>query len=122
EVRAQAARVLGDHRFSSANDKLTAMLKDSYARARFYASIALGKAAHKGAVEPLFVMLAENADHDPILRHGAVMGLTGCADPEQLRAKSTDANVAIRAGALLALRRQKNPQVAAFLNDTDQTV
>ncbi len=122
EVRAQAARVLGDHRFSGANDKLTAMLKDGYARARFYAAIALGKAAHKGAVEPLFTMLAENADHDPILRHGAVMGLTGCADPEQLRAKSADGNAAVRAGALLALRRQKNPDVAVFLNDSDQTI
>jgi len=122
EVRAQAARVLGDHRFSNANDKLTAMLKDAYPRARFYAAIALGKAAHKGAVDPLFTMLAENGDRDPILRHGAVMGLTGCADPEQLRAKSTDGSTAVRAGALLALRRQKNPQVAAFLNDADQTI
>ena len=122
EVRAQAARVLGDHRFAGANDKLTGLLKDGYARTRFYAAIALGKSAHKGAVEPLFAMLAENADRDPILRHGAVMGLTGCADPEQLRVKSTDGNVAVRAGALLALRRQKNPQVAAFLNDADQTI
>jgi quinoprotein glucose dehydrogenase len=122
EVRAQAARVLGDHRFTGANDALVAQLKDAYARTRFYAAIALGKAAHKGAVEPLFAMLAENADKDPILRHGGVMGLMGCADPEQLAAKSGDANPAVRVGALLALRRQKSALVASFLHDTDESI
>ncbi len=122
EVRAQAARVLGDNRFTGANDKLTGLLKDGYPRARFYAALALGKSAHKGAVEPLFVMLAENADKDPILRHGAVMGLAGCADPEQLAAKASDANTAVRAGALLGLRRQKSALVQNFLNDGDETI
>jgi quinoprotein glucose dehydrogenase len=122
EVRAQAARVLGDNRSTGANEKLTALLKDPYPRARFYAALALGKAAHKGAIDPLFAMLAENADKDPILRHGAVMGLAGCADPEQLSAKATDGNPAVRAGALLALRRQKSPQVAAFLADADPSI
>ncbi len=122
EVRAQAARVLGDNRFAGANDKLVKLLGDSHPRTRFHAAIALGKAAHKGAVEPLFAMLAENADKDPILRHGGVMGLAGCADPEPLAARASDPNPAVRVGALLALRRQKSPQVAAFLNDSDQAV
>ena len=122
EVRAQAARVLGDRRFTGADDQLVALLKDNHPRARFYASLALGKAAHKGAVEPLFAMLAENADKDPILRHGGVMGLTGCADPEQLAAKAADGNPAVRVGAALALRRQKSPLVANFLRDADKNI
>lgn len=122
EVRAQVARVLGDHRFTGANDALVVALKDSYGRARFYAALALGKTAHKGAVEPLFTMLAENADKDPILRHGGVMGLAGCADPEQLAAKVSDGNAAVRVAAVIALRRQKSPSIAAFLRDGDKSI
>jgi quinoprotein glucose dehydrogenase len=122
EVRAQAARVLGDRQFPAANDQLVGLLKDPHARARFYAAVALGKAAHKPAVEPLFAMLAENADKDPILRHGGVMGLTGCADPEELVAKSGDGNVSVKVGAVLALRRQKSPQIATFLRDADRSI
>ncbi len=122
EVRAQAARVLGDRRFTGANDKLAAMLADANPRARFYAAIALGKVAHKGAVAPLFALLTENADKDPMLRHAGIMGLAGCADPEQLAAKTADPSAAVRGAAVVALRRQLSPQVAAFLRDADESV
>jgi quinoprotein glucose dehydrogenase len=122
EVRAQAARVLGDHQFPGASDKLTGLLKDPHPRARFYAAIALGKAGFKPAAEPLFAMLAENADKDPILRHGAVMGLAGCADATALAAKAGDPSPAVRGGAVVALRRLKSPQVAAFLKDADKSI
>ena len=122
EVRAQAARVLGDNRATTATEALVGMLKDSHPRARFYAAIALGKAGGKAAVDALFTMLAENEDKDPILRHGAVMGLVGCADAGTLAAKATDGNLAVRNGAVVALRRLKSPQVAAFLADADQGV
>jgi quinoprotein glucose dehydrogenase len=122
EVRAQAARVLGDNRAKGAVESLIAMLKDSHPRARFYAALALGKAGEKSAVDALFSMLAENGDKDPILRHGAVMGLVGCASADVLAAKTADGNVAVRNGAVVALRRLKSPKVAAFLADADQGV
>jgi quinoprotein glucose dehydrogenase len=122
EVRAQAARVLGDHGFKGAYDKLIAMLKDASPRARFYAGIALGKSGYKAAAEPLFAMLAENADKDPIVRHAGIMGLTGCADVPTLTARTTHASAAVRGAAVVALRRLKSPQVAAFLKDADQSV
>ncbi|MES2568965.1 MAG: PVC-type heme-binding CxxCH protein [Verrucomicrobiota bacterium] len=124
EIRAQSARVLGDRKFAGegAAEKLLPLLRDSAPRARFFAALALGKLAHKPAVAPLFQMLAENNDRDPILRHGAVMGLTGCADAQQLAAKSGDGSSAVRVGALLALRRQKSAAIAAFLNDGDESV
>ena len=122
EVRAQAARVLGDNCATTAMEPLLAMLKDSHPRARFYAAIALGKSGNKAAADALFTMLAENEDKDPILRHGAVMGLVGCADAATLAAKAADGNAAIRNGAVVALRRLKSPQVAAFLADADHGV
>jgi quinoprotein glucose dehydrogenase len=60
EVRAQAARVLGDQKFAPAAPKLTALLKDTSNRVRFYSAVALGKLAYAPAFEPLCAMLAEN--------------------------------------------------------------
>ncbi len=122
EVRAQAARVLGDHHFKGAYDRLIALLKDASPRARFYAGIALGKTGYKPAVDPLFAMLAENADKDPILRHAGIMGLTGCADAATLAARANHASASVRGAAVVALRRLQSPQVAAFLKDADPSV
>jgi len=80
------------------------------------------KARPQPAVEPLFKVLAENDDADPILRHGAVMGLVGCATAEKIAAKASDPSAAVRGGAVVALRRLKSPLVAAFLQDADQSV
>lgn len=122
EVRAQTAKVLGDRKFAPAAEPLVSLLKDASARARFHAAIALGKLAHAPAVDALCGVLAENGEADPILRHGAVMGLAGCAKPEQLAAKTTDGNVAVRIGAVVALRRLGSPLIAEFLKDADQGV
>ena len=122
EVRAQTARVLGDQRAPAAAEPLLVVLKDSHPRARFYAAIALGKLRSKVAADGLFAMLAENADKDPILRHGAVMGLAGSVDAATLAAKAKDGDVAVRGGAVVALRRLKSPLVAAFLGDADESV
>ena len=122
EVRAQAAKVLGERRFPPAADKLVALLKDPQMRVRFYAAASLGKLAHQPASAALFTALAENNDRDPILRHGCVMGLTRCASAEQLAAKASDPSSAVRTGALLALRRQHSGKIAAYLNDQDESV
>ncbi len=122
EVRAQSAHVLGDRKVAGAAEKLVALLKDGAPRPRFFAALGLGKLAHPAAVEPLFQMLADNNDRDPILRHGAVMGLKTSATAQQLAAKAKDGSVAVRIGALLALRRQQSPEITAFLQDADEGV
>jgi len=122
EVRAQAAKVLGDFKVATAGDKLTALLKDKENRVRFFAALSLGKIGHKPAFEPLVAMLAENDDKDPILRHGGVMGLKGCGTPEQIAGLSKHPSVAVRGDASVALRHMKNPLVAAYLKDTDESV
>lgn len=122
EVRAQAAKVLGDGKVATAGDALVKLLKDKESRVRFFAALSLGKIGHKAAFEPLCAMLAENNDQDPILRHGGVMGLVGCATPQELAAKTTSAPVALRGAVAVALRRLKSPLVADFLKDADETV
>ena len=123
EVRAQAAKVLGDYKIASSGAKLVNLLKDKEPRVRFFAAISLGKIGFKPAFEPLCAMLADNNDRDPILRHGGVMGLVGCAaNPQQVAAKATDPSVAVRGAAVVALRRLKNPAIAVFLKDADESV
>ncbi len=122
EVRAQATKVLGDSKVAGAGEKLVALLKDKENRVRFFAALSLGKIGHKAAFEPLCAMLAANNDLDPILRHGGVMGLVGCATAEQIASTAKGAPVPVRGAAAVALRRLKSPLVADFLKDTDETV
>ncbi len=122
EVRAQAAKVLGEGKVVAAGDKVTALLKDPELRVRFFAAMSLGKIGHKAAFEPLVALLAENDDKDPILRHGGVMGLKGCGTPEQIAALSKNPSVAVRGDAVVALRQLKSPLVVAFLKDADESV
>jgi quinoprotein glucose dehydrogenase len=122
EVKAQSAKVLGDRRVAAAGEKLVPLLGDASPRVRFQAAMALGKIGHKPAFDALVAMAAENGDKDPILRHGAVMGLVGVAKPEQLAAKKSDENSAVKNAAVVALRRLKSPLVAEFLRDPDEAV
>jgi quinoprotein glucose dehydrogenase len=122
EIRAQTAKVLGEGRVPGVAQELVAVLRDSSPRARFYAALSLGKLRHSPAVPALFEMLAANDDSDAVLRHGGVMGLLGCAQSEELAARASDPSVAVRFGALLALRRQGSERIAAFLKDSNEEV
>src|SRR5262249_13158581 len=103
EVRAQAAKVVGDARRASAAAALARRREDSSPRARFFAATALGKLgpAARDAVGPLLKVLRENNDGDPYLRHAAVMGLAGIADRAALSAAAADPSAAVRMGVLL---------------------
>ncbi len=117
EVRGQWAKFVGDARVASEEDLILGMLTDAEPRVRFFAAMALAKIGGKEAVQPLFAMLRANADKDAYLRHAAAFGLAACAEPSTLAAMSADGDVAVRAGALLALRRQSSQEVARFLSD-----
>src|SRR5690606_26452657 len=76
EVRAQAARVLGDGRpLDEARDELTAALSDPEPRVRFFAAISLAQYPGPDLIAPLIALLRENDDRDPVLRHAAVVAL-----------------------------------------------
>ncbi len=79
EVRAQAARVLGEAREPKSFDRLVARLDDASPRVRSFAAIALGKLGRPEAVGPLLAMLRADGGKDAVLRHAAVMGLVGSA-------------------------------------------
>jgi quinoprotein glucose dehydrogenase len=122
EVRAQASKVLGDHRYKAATDGLLPLLKDPSARVRSFAAMALGKIGSKAAVGPLFELLRENADKDAWLRHAGVIALAWIGDADAIKAKSGDESTSVRLAALLALRRLKRAEVADFLEDKEPAI
>ncbi len=119
EVRAQAAKVLGEARAEEAFAGLTNLLADANARVRFFAAIALGKLGRPQAVEPLLAMVRSSGDRDPYLRHAGVMGLAGSGKTAAWMKAIHDESPAARMGVLLALRRLGDPEIARFLDDPD---
>lgn len=119
EVRAQAAKILGDRRYSKAFEPLRNSLTDANPRVRFFAAISLGKFGRSAALPALYKMLRENGDQDPYLRHAAVMGLVGIGDVDGLLAAAHDSSAAVRMGVLLSLRRLRRAEIARFLQDGD---
>ena len=127
EVRAQAAKTACDLpaetlRTAAFFSSLVDCLKDASPRVRSFAAITLGRAADQKAVQPLLETLKQNDDTDPVLRHAAAIGLAGCASPAALSACCTSESRGVRLGAVVALRRLKSPELAAFLGDSDPLV
>lgn len=122
EVRAQAAKTLGELRDTASADALVAALADDNLRVKFFAAQALGQLKHAAATPALLAGLRANDNKDLYLRHALVMGLAGCATPAELAATARDDSAAVRLGAVLALRRLKDAGVSTFLADADRAV
>jgi quinoprotein glucose dehydrogenase len=122
EIRAQAARLIGDVRHAAAADALVPLLRDPSARARFFAAEALGRLRHAAAVQPLVAMLEANDDRDVYLRHAGTLALARIGHAEPVLALADHPSRALRIAAVVALRRMQHPGVARFLADRDEYV
>ncbi len=122
EVRAQTAKLLGDHHDAAMAGELVAALNDRSARVKFFAAQSLGKLQHAAAASALLTAVRTNRDTDAYLRHALVLGLVGCATPAQLAESAKDDSRAVRLAAVLALRRLSSPEIARFLTDPDPLI
>ena len=118
EVRAQTAKVLGECGTHEDGVQLAKLLKDKAPRVRFLAAQALRRVGTEREVPAVLKALRQNDKQDPFLRHALSVTLASLAKPEALRALSDDHSPAVRAAALLALRRLGDPAVVGFLKDT----
>jgi quinoprotein glucose dehydrogenase len=116
EIRAQAAKGIGDSGFPATLDLIT-RLHDPVARVQFFAAQSLGKLGQTDAIRPLLDLLRRNADQDRFLRHAASYALAQIGDSETLLATSKDPSPSVRLGAVLALGHMSDPSLANFLND-----
>ena len=122
EIRAQAAKWLGDIKYKSSADKLIPLLKDNNSRARFFAAEALGRIEYEPAISPLIEMLRSNNDQDVYLRHAGSLALARIAKAEPILSLTNDPSRAVRIAAVVALRRMNEPRIAEFLKDTDEFI
>jgi quinoprotein glucose dehydrogenase len=122
EIRAQAARSIGDVRDGRAAAALLPLLEDRSPRARFFAAEALGRLAYRPAGPGLIKMLADNNDRDLNLRHAGSLALSRIGDASPVAALSSHGSRAVRIAAIVALRRLRHPDVARFLADADEQV
>jgi quinoprotein glucose dehydrogenase len=119
EVRAQAAKVLGDHRQAGDVPALIAALQDSNSRVRFFAAQGLGKIGRPEAATALLALARDNNDADHYVRHAVMMGLIGTKNFEALAAGARSSSRAERLAVLLAYRRLGRPEITQFLNDAE---
>lgn len=122
EIKAQAAKWLGDIRYKKAGKNLIPLLKDTSSRARFFAAEALGRTAFEPAINPIIKMLKENNDVDTYLRHAGTLALARIGKADPIIALANNSSRALRIAAVVALRRMGHPGVAAFLNDKDEYI
>ena len=124
EVRAQAAKVVGElgTRSPLFKNELISSLDDPNPRVQFFAAIALGNKKNDDASPNLVQFLEVAGAKDPYLHHAGVMGLTGSHSSQELTKLANHSSKSVRLGAIVALRRQKAPEIRAFLEDKDELV
>ena len=122
EIRAQAAKWLGDIRYQDAGAALILLLEDENERVSFFAAEALGRAGYKPAIPALINLLARNNDQDAFVRHSASLALARIGKAEPLVALANHPSRAVRIGAVVALRRMSHPGVSRFLQDQDEFI
>lgn len=122
EVRAQAAKVIGDAKDAKSLNDLVKLLKDPSDRVKYFAAMGVGKIGQKSTTGAVIEMIRVNADKDLYLRHAGVMALTWINDLKALETATKDESKSVRLATLLAMRRLELPSVASFLNDSDALI
>ncbi len=133
EVRAQAARTIGDWNLISRMDPkvIVPLLADPSPRVRRYAATALASSrpfvvdaptSRPAGYEEILKLVRQTGESDPWLRNAAIGALRMNSDEKLLLGLAEDPNVDVRVAAVVALRRSGKASVEKFLNDTDQRV
>ena len=122
EIRAQAAKWIGDVRYKEAGEELIPLLKDDNSRARFFAAEALGRIAYEPAINPIIELLESNNDEDAFIRHAGSLALARIGKAEPIVSLSNHPSRAVRIAAVVALRRMSDPGIANFLKDEDEFI
>ena len=122
EVRAQAARALGETGREGAADAVRPLATDDSTRVRAMACGALGRLHDREAVTELTAILWENEDKDPWLRHAAATALARIGDRARLQAMAADGFAQVRLGAALAMRQLRDPAIERLLFDPEPRV
>ena len=122
EIRAQAARAIGDAGCRDALEPLRALMTDASPRVRAFACGAVGRLRDRGSIAELTAVLWENENADPWLRHAAATALARIGDRDALQTLAADSFAQVRLGAAVAMRQARDPWIERLLFDPDPSV
>lgn len=122
EIRAQAAKWLGDMKFSDAGTDLIPLFTDKSPRVQFFAAEASGRIGYKPAIPAIIKLLETNDNKDVMIRHAGSLALARIGDVPAIIALKNHPSPAVRLAAVVALRRVSDPGIAGFLTDTDEDI
>ncbi len=122
EIITQAAKVIGDLRYTKANGKLISLLENSNPRVKLYAAQALGRTKEASAVQPLLRVITENNDEDVYIRHAAVLALSRIGNADAMVKLVNDQDESLRLAAVLVLRKLADDRIALFLKDKSEYI
>jgi quinoprotein glucose dehydrogenase len=127
ELRAHAARILGDLRLVGAKKALVKLLRDESPRVRSFTAIALGRIAtpeDDKTIDALFDLVRENGAGDPevVVRHSCLTALANLQAEKDAVDRVASESREERLMAVLVLRRLASAELAAFLNDDDALI
>ena len=122
QIRQQCARVAGELSLAGSKASLIEQIRDPSPLVRSHAAIALGKVGSANSLSPLVDLLRRTDNADPFIRHAAVMGLAHSATSQSLLEYRDSPSAAVRLGIVLALRKQRHPDIATFFHDNDTRV
>ncbi|OYV05591.1 MAG: hypothetical protein CFE26_10800, partial [Verrucomicrobiales bacterium VVV1] len=121
EVRAQTIKVLGDTGHSPKGIPFDELISDPSPRVRFFATIAAGRMKAKDSVSAIIVRVL-NRNEDPYFRHAGSYALSQILTAAEIAGYKNHADPSVRMAAVVALRRLKAPELAVFLDDSDQAI
>ena len=122
EIRAQAAKMMGEGKVAESVEGLVALLNDANPRVQFWAAMSLGKLKASSAMDGVLSMIAANGTSDRFTRHAGIMALTWNGDVDQLASLENHPSQSVRMAAVVALRKLERPEVVRFLHDDDELV
>ncbi len=120
EIQVQVAKMLSDLEKGAFDGELLKPFLDSNdPRVLFQAGLAIGNHGVESAIDPIVAMIAANDGKDMYLRHAGIFALKGIGGAERLLGHESEE---VRLSAVVALRRERNPEVANFLKDESDNV
>jgi quinoprotein glucose dehydrogenase len=119
QIRAAAAKAAGEIQWNIPTTPLLKVTHDKSPRARFFATMSLGKLKSKEATDDIVEMLRDNDDKDLFLTHAGVFALVATADDRDIERISIDPSAAMRRAALLCMREMQNKEISRLLEDSE---
>ena len=124
EIRAQAAKLVGDLSANPLHEELVNLTADANKRVQYFAAMSLEKIGRSQDFECIAKMLIQNADADPIVRHGGIVALSGILkrQPDTADRLINHESRFVRIATVVALRKNTSPKIARFLRDADPQI